>query len=473
MSENFNVEKRNYFTNGGKINIDMLNRVSNGTADSLNNINKLLYTPGVLFLPITTSQNFLISENSNSGDAITINVGFIGDAANAAFGGVAIDNEGRFIVINKNEYYVGCTEDALSYNINNLSWKSPVRTSDPNLALTDGVGPTGKYYRNSGNVNIPLQINIEDSDAINTNYVYIKYLQVVDQTSSSSQTTTDGLNTYDSEVMYVGGYSIRVINPEVAEGNEDILDLPNFDTVLKELGYIKIGEVALTKISSSPNTWRTSFSTTGSMTPTPDRTQYAYFNGSMVGAPFIGYSGGVDYPTITGTYVDFYTHANALGSGNVSERNPHGLSAADIGIDISGTVYHTVSTETAVNTETYTLDNPLLNLEGNDNYRSYDTILINAADATNSSTNVTVRLPSINSGNKDLRYTIKRIDTNSNVTVSVSTIVNSSNNYLDSNTVLVNDTYSVQGLGILGSTNSCITLCIGQAADNKYNWYII
>ena len=44
MNENFNVEERNYYVNGGKININMLNRISNGTADSLYNINKLLYS---------------------------------------------------------------------------------------------------------------------------------------------------------------------------------------------------------------------------------------------------------------------------------------------------------------------------------------------------------------------------------------------------------------------------------------------
>lgn len=473
MSENFSVEERNYFSNGGKINIDMLNRISNGALDSINNINKLLYTSGVLFLPVTISQNFLIEDAGVdvSGKRL-INVGYIGDAANAPFGGVAIDNDGRFIVINKNEAYVGWTNESLNYNINTLSWKSPVRPTDPNLATTDGMGPTGKYSRSSGNYNIPLSFNPDIADdEENTNFIYIKYVQVVEQTSASTQTTTDGLNTYDSEVMYKGGYAIRVINPNYLNDPDNPstdVSSENYDTILRELGYIKIGEVYKDNDSIK-------VSTSGSIIPTPTTTQYAYFNGSLVGSPFLAYTGGVEYPTITGSYIDLFTHINALGTGNISSTNPHGISAQDIGLDISGTTYHIVSTEVALNTEVYNLSNALLDLSNKDNYRSYDTILINAENATNGSTNVTIRLPEPDAGSKDLRYTIKRIDTNSDITVSVSTVVNDGSNYIEDNTTLVDDTYSVQELGILGETSNCVTLCVGQPdpdADN-YNWYII
>ena len=465
MSENFNVEERSYFANGGKININMLNRISNGASDSISNINKLLYTPGVLFLPITTSQNFVMSENSNSGADITINVGYVSNAADAEFGGVAIDNEGHFIVINKNEYYVGWQDTYLSYNLSTLNWNGVVRSTDPNLALTDGAGPTGKYYRNSGNYNIPLQVNLS-SDATNTNYVYIKYVQVVEQDGSSSQATTDGVNTYQSETMYKGGYAIRVINPEVAEGNEDISNLDNFDTILRELGYIKIGEVYLAKISS--NTWQTSFSTSGTYTPTPATTQYAYFNGSLVGSPFLGYPGGIQYPSTAGNYIDLYTHINAIGTGSVNTTNPHGLSAQDLGITVNNSNVRVVSSIIANGASIYNLGTPILDLTSDINY---DTILV---DATNGgSQDITVRLPEANIDNTSLRYTIKRIDSNSSANVSVSAVVNGSNNYIENNTTLQDTYYSVQPLGVLGSTNSCVNVCVGLNSSNHYNWYII
>lgn len=459
MSENFNVEERNYFSNGGKINIDMLDRISNGSLDSLNNINKLLYTSGVLFLPTTISQNFLISPAGLSNGIQYINVGYIGNAANAPFGGVAIDNDGRFIVINKNEAYVGWSDDSLNYNINTLSWKSPVRANDPNLATTDGMGPTGKYSRSSGNFNIPLTFVDGLTDGQNTNYVYIKYVQIVEQTSASTQTTTDGLNTYDSEVMYKGGYAIRVVNPNDTS-NTDITG-ENFDTILKEMGYIKIGEVYKNGNSIQ-------VSTPGTAIPTPTTTQYAHLNGSIVGSPFLGYTGGIQYPTTAGDYIDLYTHINAIGTGDVSTVNPHGLSAQDLGINVNNSNVNFVTSLIANESSTYSLGDPLLNLTIDSNY---DTILI---DATNGgSQNVTVRLPQASVTNTSLRYTIKRIDSNSAATVSVSSIVNGSNNYIEDNTTLQDTYYSVQNLGILGSTNSCVTVCVGLNASNNYNWYII
>lgn len=469
MNENFNVEERNYFSNGGKINIDMLNRISNGTADSICNINKLLYTSGVLFLPTTISQNFVLREFSNNGADIKISVGYIDNADDAAFGGVAIDNDGRFITISQNEYYVGCTEDKINYDIDILNWNGTVRATDPNLALTDGSGPTGKYSRNSGNYNIPLQINPSATDSDNINYVYIKYVQVVEQTSNSSQVTSDGVNTYQNESMYKGGYVIRVINPNYTgdDSNADIQDISNFDVVLRELGYIKIGEVYLTSVGV--NQWDTSFSTTGTMVPTPATTQYAYFNGSMVGAPFLGYAGGITYPSTAGNYIDLYTHVNAIGTGSVNTNNPHGLSAQDLGINVNNSGINQVSSQIAEGSTTYTLDNPILDLTDDPNY---DTILVDATVATGQ--DVTVRLPQANIENLSLRYTIKRIDTNTGVTsVSVSSIVDGCNSYIENNTTLVDDTYSVHELGILGSTNNCVTLCVGINASNNYNWYII
>lgn len=469
MSENFNVEERNYFVNGGKININMLDNISNGTANSLNNINKLLYTSGVLFLPTTISRNFVIEEDTNTGADITINVGFIGNAADAAYGGVAIDNDGRFIVISKNEYYIGCTEEYLSYDMSTLSWKGVVRTTDPNLALTDGAGPTGKYYRNSGNFHIPLHINVSDPDAVNKNSVYIKYLQVVEQTGDSAQTTSDGLNTYDSETMYIGGYSIKVFNPDYAADHAEIPS-EDYDQVLSELGYIKIGEVTLTKTGIS--SWDTSFSPSGTMIPEQSSAQYAYFNGSMVGAPYLGYPDAITYPAIAGNYIDLYTHINATGSGEVNNRNPHGLSAADIGITVNNTTVHSTVIIPAESGTTYSLAEPLLDL--NTAPGDYDTILIDATDA--GAQHVTVRLPQANQNNISARYIIKRIDINSSATVSISTYVSGSDNLIDGIApVSPNTDYSIYPLTVLGSTNSnYVTVTVGTVdGSNKYNWYII
>lgn len=459
MNENFSVEEKNYFVNGGKINIDMLNRVSNGAVDSINNINKLLYTPGVLFLPTTISNNFLIEDAGITNGIQYIDVGRVGNSADASFGGVAVDIDGKFIVINKNEAYVGWNDDSLNYNINTLSWKSPVRADDPNLATTDGMGPTGKYSRNSGNYNIPLTFIDGLTDGQNTNYVYIKYVQVVEQTSASTQTTTDGLNTYDSEVMYKGGYAIRVVNPN-DPSNTDI-SASNFDVVLKEMGYIKIGEVYKNGASIQ-------ISTLGTNIPTPATTQYAYLNGSIVGAPFLGYVGGIEYPTTAGNYIDLYTHINAVGTGSVNTNNPHGLSAQDLGISVNNSNVNVVTSIIANGASTYNLDTPLKDLTSDPNY---DTMLI---DATNGGIqDVTVRLPEANINNTSLRYTIKRIDSNASATVSISSIVNGSNNYIENDTTLEDDTYSVHELGVLGSTNSCVTVCVGLNASNNYNWYII
>lgn len=482
MAENFNIEQRNYFSNGGKINIEMLNNISNNTADSINNVNRLLYTPGVLFLPANISRNFSIEGNSptpGNETNLTINVGYINnDETNAAFGGIAIDNLGRTIIISKNEAYV----ENVTWKTDGNGWGSTQgdwRPDDPDLVGTDNIGPTGQYNRNSGNYNIPLVIDAERSDEQNTNFIYIKYLQIVSVDSNTEQTmqkvSTDNITSYAAQTHYVSGYQIICVNPNVDSNAAKYgYSKETFDADLRAQGYIKLGEVY---VQNNVGNYFVSNTSTGNATvPTPGTTQYGYFNGSMVGSSFKGLIGGATqvYPQ-TGDTIDFDTHINAIGNGTVSATNPHGLTPADIGLNISTTNAFAVMSISAASNVSYSLASPLRDLSTIDEVeQNYNTIIVDAAG--NTSRNITFRLPPADVDHATYKYTFKRVDTGLSSTVSISTL-DSTNTSRAFNLINGNASdesgFSTYTIGVLDSTNSAVTVCVGQDASNNYNWYVI
>jgi hypothetical protein len=467
MAENFNIEQRNYFSDGGKININMLDHISNDTADSINSVNRLLFTPGVLFLPSNISNNFAITVSTPSagnGTSLSITVGYISaDNTNAPFGGVAVDNLGRYIIINKNEVYVEDTKWTSN------GWASP-RPTDPDLSGTDNQGPTEGYYRNSGNYNIPLLIDSELSDESNTNYIYIKYQQVVvDLGGLTQQTTTDNITFVNAKTHYASGYQIKVVNPNHSSYSE-----ADADDVLRADGWIKIGEVYVT--SDAEHNYNGTSSTGNASIPTPGYTQYGYLNGSFVGSPFSGLVGGgpnMIYPQ-SGDYIDLSTHVNAIGTGIVSSTNPHGLTAADIGVNISAINVYAATTVVAQPGTSYSMDNPLLNLAETDGTaQSYNTIFI---DANTNTSNITIRLPEANAEHASYRYTFKRIDSDNtnNVTISVRDATNVTTYNLIDNVTRNSNGDSVKALGDINSTNCMLQVCVGQIANSThYNWYTV
>jgi hypothetical protein len=456
MAENFNIEQRNYFSNGGKINIEMLNNISNNTADSINNVNRLLYTPGVLFLPSNISKNFSIvgnSPTSGNGTSLTINVGFINsDETNAPFGGIAIDNLGRTIIISKNETY----EENVTWKTDGNGWGSTPgdwRPDDPDLVGTDNAGPTGQYNRNSGNFNIPLEIDENlTSDEQNTNFIYIKYLQVVSVDSNTGQTmqkvSTDNITSYAAQTHYVSGYQIICVNPNMDTNAAKYgYSKETFDADLRAQGYIKLGEVYVKNNAGNYN-FDGATSTGNATVPTPGTTQYGYFNGSMVGSSFKGLIGGATqvYPQ-TGDTIDFDTHINAIGNGTVSATNPHGLTPADIGLNISTTNAFAVDSITADQSISYTLNTPLRDLSTMDEVeQNYNTILI---DANGNTSDITIRLPDAET-HPTYKYTFKRMDSDASANVSISTYSDAdpaSAEYLNNN--LINGIARVTGYSVL------------------------
>ena len=472
MAENFNIEQRNYFSDGGKININMLDHISNDTADSINSVNRLLFTPGVLFLPNNISKNFAIEPSWTSGANVTITIGYINSGnTNTPFGGVAVDNLGRYIIINKNEAYVANTK----WNSTN-GWGT-ARPTDPDLSYTDNQGPTGNYYRNSGNYNIPVLINDQlTGKTENINYVYIKYQQIVSVDGNTTQiTSTDNITSFGAETHYVSGYQIKLVNPNYSTYDPST----DADDVLKADGWIKIGEV-YPESEGSGNYTATS-STGNASIPTPGYTQYGYLNGSFVGSPFSGLVGGgpnMIYPQ-SGDYIDLSTHVNAIGTGTVSSTNPHGLTAADIGVNISAINIYAATTFNATQAVSYSLVNPLENLADTDvTAQNYNTIFVNSNG--NTTGNITIRLPEANADHMSYRYVFKRIDTEASATVSISTYNATADitktNKIENGTIPPDSSFCYLPLGILGASNSTVEVCVGSSVvDNTtvYNWYII
>lgn len=416
-----------HFKSGGKINLNQLEHLGNSIIETDAKYKTLLYKPGVLRLPETISRNFEIEVTD---DKEHINVGYIPTGeSNAPFGGVAVDSNGKTISITRNQAYVGSAENNIKFT--NNAW-NPARSDDPQLDLFGETSDEG-YKRNSGNYNIPL----EATDGIN--YVFIKYIEVVKQTASSSQ-EVDGVN-YETE--FEDGYCIKVTTSDA--GMLDWIYLGQVDAS---------GDNASNPIASNA------------------LMQRGYLNGSTVGAEYHATTNwNVNYPTLSGEYIDLETHVNALGTGIPSATNPHGLSAADIGANVNNAGFTTVSTMTAVADHSYTVDDPILDLNIEGAAEAYDVILVDAENAAEGSM-VTVRLPEASINTTAYKYTIKATATSTNTTVSISAEINTSlmSNHIDGGQPVISGdkTYSVLEL----DAREPITLVVGLT-NSGYNWWRI
>ena len=406
-----------YFKNGGKININQLQHLGNSVIEDEAKNKTLLYVPGVLKLPTTISSNFIIEVNSND----TINVGYIpANEANAPFGGVAIDKNGKTISIMSNQAYVGSEEADTTFDIANSVW-TPSRADDPDLA---GYGPMTDfgYKRNSGNYNIPITSG-------KVNYVYIKYIEIVKQNSDSSQ-TVDGVN-YETE--YTDGYCIKVTIEELTDDE-----------------WILLGQVDAA--GNADNSMM----------------QLGYLNGSTVGAPYYAQTGLYNYPTLSGSYIDLETHINALGTGIPSATNPHGISAADIGANVNNAGFTAVDTQTASADGVYTIDSPLLDLTVEGAAQAYDIVLIDATNAPQNST-VAIRLPEASINTTAYKYTFRNIGESTDTVVILSSeITNTQSNQIDGGETLVSGDTTFSYLTL--NTTDPVTVVVGLSQDG-YNWW--
>lgn len=432
-----------YFKSGGKININQLQALGNSMKEHDEEVRKLLHVPGVFNLPESISKNFLIEIS----DGTHINVGYVDlNQTDAAFGGIAVDKNGKIIKITENQSYVGSDDEFIYFDLDENTW-NPQRTDDPNLAGFGNNGPTdiNGYARNSGNYNIPITAGV-------INYVYIRYQEIVDQTASSSQ-TVDSRN-YETE--FKDGYVIKVVT------NQNDMSIADDDT------WIYIGQVDATTdaLNISPD---------GLPIASNELMQLGYLNGSTVGAPYYAATGRIVYPTNAGEYIDLETHINALGTGIPSATNPHGLSAADIGANVNNAGFNSVQTITANNTSSYTLGAPILDLsESSTVAQSYDIIIVDAKNAPTSS-EVTIRLPEASIDTTAYKYTFKAADASTSTVISVTTLIpeNTSTNLIDGGVSVTYGeedpkTYSKLTLDISDS----VTLVVGLTSTG-YNWWRI
>lgn len=423
-----------YFKSGGKININQLQALGNSGQEDANNVKKLLYKPGVLKLPESISKNFLIEVM----DSDHINVGYIDlNQADAAFGGIAIDKDGRTIKILENQSYVISDVNPSDTQITNgiyftdPAW-NPQRTDDPTLT---GFGKNGSttygYARNSGNYNIPISVGL-------INYVYIRYQEIVKQTASSSQEASGKM--YETE--FTDGYVIKVVT--------------NLDP---DPEWILIGQVDASDTSNAPDNYITSNETM----------QLGYLNGSTVGSPYYAATGMVNYPTNSGEYIDLETHINALGTGIPSSTNPHGLSAADIGANVNNAGFDSIQTITA-NSTSVTLGAPVLDLSvSNTVAQAYDIVLIDASTAPNNS-EVTIRLPEASINTTAYKYTFRATAVSTNTVVSITSVIpsNASINLIDGGTTVTSGGVDYSKLTL--NTTDSVTLVVGLTSTG-YNWW--
>lgn len=416
-----------YFKSGGKINIEQLQNLGNSTKKNDNEIKKLLHVPGVLKLPDSISKNFFIEVQ----DSEHINVGYRDlNQTSAAFGGIAIDENGNTIRIIENQSYVGSSNSNIYFDTNNPVW-NPQRTDDPNLT---GFGTNGEvgYARNSGNYNIPITTGV-------MNYVYIRYQEIVKQTASSMQTVS-GVN---YETQFEDGYVIEVTTS------------PKSST---DTNWILLGQVDARDTNADP-------------VASNETMQLGYLNGSTVGSPYHAMTGWSVYPTAAGEYIDLETHINALGTGIPSATNPHGLSAADIGANVNNAGFNSVQTISANNTS-ITIGAPILDLsESNTVAQSYDIVLIDAINAPTSS-EVTIRLPEASINTTAYKYTFKAIAASEDTTISLTSLIpdNASTNLIEGGTIVQDggENYSKLTLSISDS----VTVVVGLTSTG-YNWWRI
>ena len=433
-----------YFKSGGKININQLQALGNSGEENEESIKKLLYVPGVLKLPESISKNFFIEVM----DSTHINVGYIElNQTNAAFGGVAINKDGKTIRILENQSYVINKTDPSSEDIDSAIYFSnpiwnPQRTDDPTLTGFGNNGPDDikGYARNSGNYNIPISQGL-------INYVYIRYQQVVKQTASSSQ-EVDGVN-YETE--FIDGYVIKVTTSEES------------DTVEAGGSWILLGQVDARNTSDAPNSYIAS----------NESMQLGYFSGSTVGAPYYATTGIINYPTNSGEYIDLETHINALGTGIPSSTNPHGLSAADIGANVNNAGFDSIQSITASGTSV-TLESPVLDLSvSNTVAQAYDIVLIDASTAPNNS-EVTVRLPEASINTTAYKYTFRAVANSTDTVISLTTIVdeNTSSNVIDGGTTIPFDEGRQHYSKLTLNTTDSVTVVVG-VTQTGYNWWRI
>lgn len=421
-----------YFKSGGKINIEQLQNLGNSIKKNDNEIKKLLHIPGVLKLPDSISKNFLIEvSDSNNG---YINVGYQDlNQTSAAFGGIAIDEDGNTIKIIENQSYVGSDDSNIYFDTNNPVW-NPQRTDDPNLT---GSGPNGElgYARNSGNYNIPI------TDGV-INYVYIRYQEIVKQTASSSQIVS-GVN---YETQFEDGYVIKVTT-----------------NIEYDTNWILLGTVDATFETVSANN--------NSPLASNMTMQLGYLNGSIVGSPYHAMTGWSVYPTSAGEYIDLETHINALGTGIPSSTNPHGLSAADIGANVNNAGFNSVQTISAENASN-TIGIPILDLsESNVVAQSYDIVIIDAENAPIAS-EATIRLPEASINTTAYKYTFKAAAASEDTTISLTSLIpdNATTNLIEGGTIVQygDRYYSKLDLNISDS----VTLVVGLTSTG-YNWWRI
>lgn len=193
------------------------------------------------------------------------------DYINVSIGGcqiIGIDNQQRIIIIDTDEV-----------------WKT---------------SPT--IGQNSGNMNIPLTADTKPY----TNWIWIKYKQLVDQSTSATRVDYDG-GTH--QPFQYDGYEIIVLNiaPNVPGG------VP--------IDALYIGKMDIT-------------STTQTFDPTD---QTGYSGQQIAGVKDNAVKIQPSSLTKTSNYVDGNTmtlkdHVNAIGNGIISSANPHGSKISDIGI---------------------------------------------------------------------------------------------------------------------------------------------
>lgn len=356
--------------------------------------------PGVFLLPDSVSNNFVITRwtqstgNHSINESLYINVGQILTGTNAAaYGGYAVDNLGRGILISANLDYVYSNathtfnEGYLYYHPDTVEEGTPVagywdpyaRAADADLSTTNGISPDPidyPYARSSGNYKIPVNLG--------ENKIYIKYLDVVSVDNAIRQ--TDATSGISYETVFEPGYYIRVENATNPVNNDQVGGVERYPDAasLAANHFIYIGSVTVTA-----NTVDDDYTFTMNYT----ETEYGYTQGSTVGSLFATRT--TSYQADGETYISFNEHLNAIGGGNVTANNPHGLTAGDIGITLNEALV-TASTTITTNLD---LSDVTLNPAG------YSVIVIDASD-----NDVTLTLPYASTDTAGLRYHIKRVD---------------------------------------------------------------
>jgi hypothetical protein len=248
---------------------------------------------GIVIFPTGTaplqSKNFTITYNTGT----IPNTFNVGQGMGSATGGVAVDSSGRRIVIDSD-----------------VAWQSTTFTPPSGESAVDPYGQP--LLRVSGNYNIPLVPPVSGGYV---NYVYIKYSQVVDPAKTVIDEQDIPVTWYTN---YKDGYKIIVL-----DGSTGAPSIPADSLFLGIITADSSGVISAVDEAGSlaPNIRiyaQQRPATVAITTPTDDTDV-----------------------TATYTYNSTYTldkHIKAKGSATISATNPHGISAADLGIFPSDTV---------------------------------------------------------------------------------------------------------------------------------------